>query len=355
MRVAHGSNGSRSSSSHVGGAVEGAVDPPSTTDGGNNGAEGSSGDATAGLAADGGSGRDAKLSSLLLLSPGKEYWAGRLAAQGRRDSKSPRASAAARNNSKLKINALGEEAGRSPTPAREATGTSSSSPARTTEPNNDDAPSPTVLQQLREQTAPAAPAVASPAGRKKDYFSFTAGKRGAPLSPSGSTTSSSVWSTQAFTSPGGGGGASFGGSWRGRVDQSPLRSLQKGGAWSPSSPSSPSSLSSSLSPARGGQRRRGLSPAGARVGSAAAVVAHLQAARRGGGAFPPGLVSPAGGGRQGFRSASSARFSPGDGSLGVGFEGRSRSASPLRTKVRFACGAGCAGAARQFLCCVLVS
>eukprot|EP00752_Nemacystus_decipiens_P007655 g6843.t1 len=357
-KAGRGFNGSlrSSSSSHAGGAGDGAVDAQRTV-GDSHGAEDCGGDAT-GPTAEGDDERDAKLSSLLLLSPGKEYWAGRLADQGRRDSESPRAPAAAaaattaagpgRNKHRLTVSTAlvgeDEEARNSPTLTRpgEAAGVASSPVRRKTAPDSNTAPSPTWRrdhqQQQHREEASAAPGSGWSAGKKKDYLSFTAGKRGAPLSPGGSIAGSSVWSTQALTSPGGGvtslGGGVGGG--KGRVDLSPWRSLRKGEAWSPSSPSS-----SSLSPARG-QRRRGFSPAGtlggggssgARFGSAAAIAASLQAAKRDSGASSASLSPAGGGGSPGFRTASSGRFSPGQGSVGVGFEGRSRSVSPLRRKV----------------------
>lgn len=286
-------------------------------------------------------GRDAKLSSLLLLSPGKEYWAGRLAAQARRDSESPRP-APGRHKSRLnnnRNNALGEETDASSSPLGDAV-TLSPVGGSTGSNSNDDAPSPGVRRRPQMEDIAAAPGDSPAAGRKKGYFSFTVGKRGTPLSPSGSTASSSVWSTQAFTSPrgaagGGGGGATSsprGG--KGRVDLSPWRPApQKGEAWSPSSPLS--SASASLSPAKGGQWRRAISPGGApRFGSAAAIAASLQAAKRDGGALYPAPSPAGGGGGRDFSTASSSRFSPGKESVGVGSEARSWSASPPRNKVR---------------------
>eukprot|EP00903_Cladosiphon_okamuranus_P013008 g12137.t1 len=319
-------HGSNRNGGHVGGSGGSGADATRTTSD-RSGAENGGGEAPGLAAVEGDSGRDAKLSSLLLLSPGKEYWTGRLAAESRRDAESPRA-APGRCLSRLNNNdddALGiDGTDLSSTPT---------SPAIVTEPNDDKSRGPSTGRRQPQQGDTAeAPPGGSPPG--KEYLSFTVGKRGAPLSPSGSTASSSVWSTQAFTSPGcggrgGGGMASLGGG-NGRADLSPWRSsLPKGEAWSPPSPRS---ASSSLSPARGEQWLRGFSPGEApRPGSTAAVAAFLRAARRDGGALPPS-PSLGGDGGRGCDSASSARFSPGKGSLGVGVEGRSRSASPPRRK-----------------------
>ncbi|CAB1111345.1 unnamed protein product [Ectocarpus sp. CCAP 1310/34] len=187
--------------------------------------------------------RNAKLSSLLLLSPGKEYWADRLAAKGPRDSGSPQSL----TRSKAKKSTLGWG----------GEGVSSSPPAR----GQNDAPSYTDRGQQHQEGANGGPTSAG-SPRKKDFRSFTAVKKVAPLSPvGGGGTSPSAWSTQAFTSPGGGGGAER----RGRLDLSSWRARTPGQGLSPPRQGPPSSSPRSLAK---GDWRRG--PAGVRPGQAGA-------------------------------------------------------------------------------------
>ncbi|CAM9509898.1 unnamed protein product [Ectocarpus sp. 4 AP-2014] len=235
--------------------------------------------------------RNAKLSSLLLLSPGKEYWADRLAAKGPRDSGSPQSLA----RSKARHSTFGWG----------VADVSSSPPAR----GQNDAPSHTDRGQQHQEGANGGPTSAG-SPRKKDFRSFTAVKKVAPLSPvDGSGTCPSVWSAQAFTSPGGGGGAER----RGRPDLSPWRARKPGHGLSPPRQASPSSSPRSLAK---GDWRRG--PAGVRPGQAGASRS----------------LSPLAGGRAaGFGKASSVRFGRGIDPLGAGFGAGSRGASSSTRQV----------------------
>lgn len=237
--------------------------------------------------------RNAKLSSLLLLSPGKEYWADRLAAKGPRDSGSPQS--LARSKARHITFGWGDE------------GVSSSPPAR----GQDDAPSYTDRgQQHQEGANGGAKSVGAP---RKEFRSFTAVKKVAPLSPGGGGgggTSPSVWSTQAFTSPGGGGGAER----RGRLDLSPWRARKPGQGFSPPRQASPSSSPRSLVK---GDWRWG--PAGVRPGQAGASRS----------------LSPLAGGRaSGFGKTSSVRCGRGIDPLGAGFGAGSRGASSSTRQVK---------------------
>ncbi|CAM9106855.1 unnamed protein product, partial [Ectocarpus fasciculatus] len=237
--------------------------------------------------------RDAKLSSLLLLSPGKDYWAERLAAKGPRDSGSPQSL----SRSKAQHTTFGWD----------GDGVSRSPRAI----GQNDAPSYTGRKQQRQEGANGgAKSAGSP--RKKDFRSFTTVKKVAPLSPAGGGgTSPSVWSTQAFTSPGGGGG---GAERRGRLDPSSWRARKPGQGLSPTCQASPSSSPRSLAK---GDWRRGL--AGVRPGE-------------GGASRSP---SPSAGGRaSGFGKTASVRlFGRGMGPLDAGFGAGSRGASPSTRQV----------------------
>lgn len=308
--------------------------------------------------------RDAKLSSVLALSPGKEYWAGRIAGRGPRGSTSPPTASVFAHNSremtkkKKNDNTLGgiggggsgdvTAAAAAASSPEESSAPSSFSPVRV-ELNSGCAPSRGLVgrQQHQYQAEEEASgrgsagvfSVGSSAGpsRRKDYWSFTAGKRGAPLSPGGAgagggSATSSVWSTQqAFGSPGGMSlmAGSLGGGGRGsRLDPSSWRPLQLGEARSPSSP-----LSLSLSPARG-HRRRGISPAGRRIAlEENAAVDGLPAARWSGRVSSP-KFSPTSGGGSSFGTPSFRFNSPGKASLGTSFGGGSQcSFSSLQTQV----------------------
>ncbi|CAM9395193.1 unnamed protein product, partial [Ectocarpus sp. 13 AM-2016] len=146
--------------------------------------------------------------------------------------------------------------------------------------------------------------------RKKDFRSFTAVKKVAPLSPvGGGGTSPSAWSTQAFASPGGGGGAER----RARLDVSPWRARKPGQGLSPRRQASPSSSPRSLAK---GDWRRG--PAGVRPSQAGASRS----------------LSPLAGGRAaGFGKTSSVRFGRGKDPPGAGFGAGSRGASSSMRQV----------------------
>ncbi|CAM9548304.1 unnamed protein product [Ectocarpus sp. 12 AP-2014] len=233
--------------------------------------------------------RNAKLSSLLLLSPGKEYWADRLAAKGPRDSGSPQS--LTRSKARHSTFGWGGE------------DVSSSPPAR----GQNDAPSYTDRGQQHQEGANGGPTSAG-SPRKKDFRSFTAVKKVAPLSPvGGGSTSPSVWSTQAFTSPGGGGGVER----RGRLDVSLWRARKPGQGLSPPRQASPSSSPRSLAK---GDWRRG--PAGVRPGQAGA---------------SRSLSLLASGRAAGFDKTSSVRFCRGKDSPGAGFgEGTQGASSSMR-------------------------
>lgn len=314
-------------------------------------------------------GRDAKLSSVLALSPGKEYWTGRIAGRGLRGSTSPPAKGA-RNKEMTKRKEKnnnhtfgGVRGGATVSPPWEVS-TPSSPPVRVEECDGSRAlgspPGCQQQQQHHQQQKEEASgsggvfSVGSSAGtpKKKDYLSFTAGKRGAPLSPGGaSSTTASVRSIQqAFGSPGGSPVAgSLGWGTGRRLDPRSWRSLQLEEVRSPPSPSShqeTSPLFLSLSPARG-HRRRGISPASRRIAlEDNSTVAGLPAVRLSGRASPP-IFSPAGGGGSSFGTPPSFRLSssPGQASLGTGFGGGSPcSFSSLQTQVTKRGGGGEGGA-----------
>ncbi|CAM9867991.1 unnamed protein product [Ectocarpus sp. 12 AP-2014] len=250
--------------------------------------------------------RNAKLSSLLLLSPGKEYWADRLAAKGPRDSGSPQSLARSKDRNSS-FGWGGEDV-------------SSSPPAR----GQNDAPSYTDRGQQHQEGANGGPTSAG-SPRKKDFRSFTAVKKVVPLSSvGGGGTSPSVWSTQAFTSPGGGGVAER----RGRLDLSPWRARKPGQGLSPPRQASPSSSPRSLAK---GDWRRG--PAGLRPDQAGASRS-LSPLAGGRAAGASRSLSPLAGGRAaGFGKTSSVRFGRGIDPLGAGFGAGSRGASSSTRQV----------------------
>lgn len=242
--------------------------------------------------------RNANLNSLLLLSPGKEYWADRLAAKGPRDSGSPQS--LARSKARHKTFGLGGESVSTHPPAR----------------GQNDAPSYTDWQQHQEGANGGAKSAGSP---RKDFRSFTAVKKVAPLFPGGGGggggTSPSLWSTQAFTSPGGVGGAEG----RGRFDPSSWRAGKPGQG---SSPPRQASLSSSPRSLAKGDWRRG--PAGVRPGEGTASRS----------------LSPVAGGRaSGFGKTLSVRLGRGidplDADFGVGSRGASSSARQVTRRVGY--------------------
>lgn len=318
--------------------------------GGEGGADGLAAAAASGGANDDGNGdspADAKLNSLLVLSPGKEYWAGRLAAKGPRESsESPQAATTGRKTT------AGAAAGGGSSKSRAYAGVDADtalcsprevSPLRYPARKERNMPLRHAGRQHRHQHQQEGPrgnenasSVGSLAGSKKEFSSFTAGRKvSAPLSPGGGGGgTSSAWSAQQTSTRDGPGGGR-------RADPSPWRTLQKGEVWSPSSRQvSPSTLS--WSPAKG-QRRRDFSPASARVArgdapapaaaAATAAAYHPAAKQKSGGAAASLSLSPAGVGL-GFRGTSPARRSPRRESVGPGFAGGGLSASPPQRQVR---------------------
>lgn len=299
-------------------------------------------------------GRDAKLSSVLALSPGKEYWTERIADRGASGSTSP-PTVPARNRENLK-----KTKNNGNTFGGAGFGAAASSPREVSDPSI----SPVMVehnsscalssltgrqkqkqqqQQQREEELSCSGggfSVGSSAGisKKKDYLSFTAGKRGAPLSPGGAGGATySVWPTQqAFGSVGRSPAAGSHGGGRGwRLDPCSSQSVQPGEVRSPFSPSSqevasPSPLS--LSPTRC-YRRRGFSPASRRIAlEENAAVGTLPAARWSGRVSSLNF-SPAGGGSS-FGTPPFKFSSPSKASLGTSFGGGSQcSFSSLQTQV----------------------
>lgn len=286
----------------------------------------------------GGGGRDAKLNSLLVLSPGKDYWAGRLAEKGSRDSESPRT--AARNRERGRNDDNNNAAGGDGTAARSPTGVSNIiSPARRGRKQR--------RQQRQQQQqhdeggsrGGGISASASAAGKKKDILSDTGGKTATSLSPSSNNTDPSE------------AGLGAGGE---RPKPAPWRALESGEAWTP--PSRPVAAPSpvvSWSPVKG-QRRPDLRPSSrpvVREENTTVVAADplpsggvtrgevgevwLKSIRAGGDSgssrTPSPMKSPIGGGfRGGVQSASpKEKKSP----LGAMLGGVGRSASPLQKQV----------------------
>lgn len=256
----------------------------------------------------GGGGRDAKLNSLLVLSPGKEYWAGRLAEKGSRDSESPRTSARNRERSKNNNNtAVGGVADRAAATSPRET-SDLVSPAR----RGQNKPlKPVERQQQRQihdgESSGAFSAGAS-AGKKNNFLSVTGGKTATPLPPSS-------------TSPNGtglGGGE--------RPNPAPWRDLQSGEIWTPPSRQVASPTIVSWSPVKG-QRRPDFRPSSRPVvreenTTVAAALPSATVTRGCGGSAA--LRSTPAGGDSSFDKTSSPMKSP----RGTGVQGGSRSASP---------------------------
>lgn len=269
----------------------------------------------------GGGGRDAKLNSLLVLSPGKDYWAGRLAEKGSRDSESP--PAAARNGERRKNKnraafGVGGDKAAASSPIRKEV-SDLISPARRGR-NKALRPVESQEQQQRQQrrqddggSSVSLPASAS-ARKKKGFLSVAGGKPATPLSPGRNTSRSGENS---------GGGE--------RPNPVPSRALQSDEGWTPPSRqvASPSTVVS-WSPVKG-QRRPDFRPSSRPVvrEDNTTVIAALSSAAetQGGGGLASLEYNPAGGDSS-FGRASSPAKSP----LGVGFTGESRSASPKEKK-----------------------
>lgn len=253
----------------VDGEREGGADAQSTTstnEGAKNGASNSveAAEAVVGGGGKGGGDRDAKLHSLLLLSPGREYWAGRIAGNGPRDSESPRTTN--RSTGRNRNRTFGwADSSVSSSPKADI---GALSPPAISSGGRNAPPSPAGRHPLRPRgcggsfSAESSSAAAAGRTKRKEYLSFTAVKRVSPLSPGGgSTVSPSVWANQAFTSPTASGGDGASARGKGQPDPSPGRALQAGEVWSPSSTPSLSlhQASPSLLP---------LSPADSRIASA---------------------------------------------------------------------------------------
>eukprot|EP00903_Cladosiphon_okamuranus_P013009 g12138.t1 len=279
----------------------------------------------------GGSPADAKLNSLLVLSPGKEYWAGRLAAKGPRESLESPQTTAGKTAAGGGVDAAicsPREVSPLKYPARKERNMALRYAGRRQQ------------QQQEGSRGNGASTVGSLTGSMKEFSSFRAGKRGASLSPEygggavggdGGGTTTSAWSAEASTR----GSSSPNG--RGVANPSPWRNLQKGEVWSPSSRQvSPSTVS--WSPMKG-QRRRDFSLASARVAredatapvaaaAPASAAAYLPSAKQKGGAASLSLSPTALG--AGFRTSPASRFISRRESVGASFAGGGRSLSPLQ-------------------------
>lgn len=264
-----------------------------------------------------GGGRGAKLNSLLVLSPGKDYWAGRLAEKGSRDSESPRTAARNRERSRNDNNNNAFGGGGDGTAARSPREVSDLiSPARRGRKQRQ--------QQRRQQqhnegsSRGGGFSAGASARKKKDILSVAGGTTAPPLPPSSNNTDPS--------------GAGLGGGGE-RPNPAPWNALQSGEVWTPPSHqvAAPSPVVS-WSPVKG-QRRPDCRPSSRPVVReenatvvAAAPLPSAGVSRGDGGAAS--LKSIRAGGGSDFDRAPSPMKS----SLGGGFRGGVQSASPKEKK-----------------------